>query len=147
MVLHKISEKLSRNSFFLKFHVRTSTEFGTKRDRFQVKRMSIHLGKKSNSFTQKRSVLSALAVMNENLLPILWEESGLKCTPKLSTHSEECLVKISDQNTQGVRRSNSQTQSEQNWCSENKTSWLFYPVSSFCDFFMDVPPYLAANIT
>ena len=34
--LHKISEKFSRNSFSLKFHVRISTEFGTKRDRFQV---------------------------------------------------------------------------------------------------------------
>ena len=53
LVLHRICEKLSRNSFFLKFHVRTSTEFGTKRDRFQVKRMCIHLRKKSNSFTHK----------------------------------------------------------------------------------------------
>jgi len=32
--LHKISEKFSRNSFFLKFHVRISTEFGTKRNKF-----------------------------------------------------------------------------------------------------------------
>ena len=35
--------------------------------------------------------------------------------------------KISDQNTQGVRRSKSQTESEQNRFSENKTSWLFFP--------------------
>jgi len=34
-------------------------------------------------------------------------------------------VKISDQNTQGVRRSKSQTESEQNLFSENETSWLF----------------------
>jgi len=40
--LHKISEKFSQNGFFLKFHARISTEFGTKRDKFQVKRMSIH---------------------------------------------------------------------------------------------------------
>jgi len=40
--LDKISEKLSLNSLNLKFHVRISTEFGTKRDKFQVKRMSIH---------------------------------------------------------------------------------------------------------
>jgi len=60
---------------------------------------------------------------------------GLKSTPKLCRNGEECLVKILEQNTQGVRRSNSQTQSEQNWFSENKTSWLFHPVSSFCDFF------------
>jgi len=42
MVLHKISEKFSQNSFFLKFHPRISTEFGTERDKLQVKRMSIH---------------------------------------------------------------------------------------------------------
>jgi len=56
---------------------------------------------------------------------------GLKSQPKLSRHSEECLVKISDQNTQGVRRSKSQTEGEQNWFSENKRSWLFFPVYSF----------------
>jgi len=39
--LHKIFEKVSRNGFFLKFHVRISTEFGTKGEKFQVKRMSI----------------------------------------------------------------------------------------------------------
>jgi len=63
----------------------------------------------------------------------------------LSRHSDERLVKVSDQNTQGVRRSKSQTESEQNWFSENETSWLFYLVSSFCDLFMDMPPYLGAN--
>ena len=52
---------------------------------------------------------------------------------------------MSDQNTQGVRGTKSQTESEQNWFSENKTSWLFFPVSSFCDSFIDLPPYLAAN--
>jgi len=69
----------------------------------------------------------------------------LKSQPKLSRHTEERLVKISDQNTQGVRRSKSQTEGEQNWSSENKTSWLFSPVSSFCDFLLEVPPYLGAN--
>jgi len=47
---------------------------------------------------------------------------------------------MSNQNTQGVRRSKSQAESEQNWFSENKTSWLYFPVSSLCDLFMDVPP-------
>ena len=70
---------------------------------------------------------------------------GLKPQPKLNRHSDERLVKISDQNTQGVRRSTSQTESEQNWFSENKTSWIFFPVSAICDSFMDVPPYLGAN--
>jgi len=29
--------------------------------------------------------------------------------------------------------------------SKTKTSWLFFPVSSFCNLFMDVRPYLGAN--
>jgi len=70
---------------------------------------------------------------------------GLKSQPKLNRHSDERLVKISDQNTQRVRCSKSQTESEQNWFSENKTSWIILPVSPFCDSFMDVPPYLGAN--
>ena len=73
---HKISEKFSRNGFLPKFRVRISTEFGTKRDRFQVKRMSIHPGKKSNGFTQVRTFLSARAVMNKkfiaNLVRRVW---------------------------------------------------------------------------
>jgi len=68
LVLHKISEKFSRNSFFLKFHPRISTEFGTKRDKLQVKRMSIHPRKKSNSFRHKRTFLSALAVTNKKFI-------------------------------------------------------------------------------
>jgi len=47
---------------------------------------------------------------------------GLKSHPKLNPHRDERVVKISDQNTQGVRRSKSHTESEQNWFSENKTS-------------------------
>jgi len=70
---------------------------------------------------------------------------GLKSQPKLNKHNDECLVKISDKNTQVVRRSKSQTESEQNWFFENETSWLFFPVSIFCDLFMDVTPYLGAN--
>jgi len=70
---------------------------------------------------------------------------GLKSHPKLSRHGEERLVRISDQNTQGVRRSMSQTEGEQNWFSKNKTSWFFSPVPYFCDYFMDVPPYKGAN--
>jgi len=74
--LHKISEKFSRNSFFLKFHVTISTEFGIKREKFKVKRMSINPRKKSNSFAHKRTFLSALAVMNKkfiaNLVGRIW---------------------------------------------------------------------------
>jgi len=39
---------------------------------------------------------------------------GLKSQPKLNWHCDERLVKITDQNTQGVWRSKSQTESEQN---------------------------------
>jgi len=69
----------------------------------------------------------------------------LKSQPKLNRHSDKRLVKVSDQNTQGVRRSKSHTENEQNYFSENKSSWGFFPVSSFCDSFMSVPPYIGAN--
>jgi len=80
--LHKISEKFSRNSFFLKLQVRISIEFGTKHEKFQAKRTSIHLGKKSNNFTHKQTFLSAQAMMNKTLLPILWDESGAQISAK-----------------------------------------------------------------
>jgi len=66
--LQKISEKFSQNSFFLKFHPRISTKFGTKRDKFQFKRMSIQPRKKSNIFTHKRTFLSTLAVTNKRFI-------------------------------------------------------------------------------
>jgi len=66
--LQKNSKKFSRNNFLLKFHERIWTEFGTKGDKFQVKQMSIHPGKKSNSFTHKRTFLPALAVMNKKFI-------------------------------------------------------------------------------
>jgi len=71
--LHKISEKFTRNRFFLKFHPRISTKFGTKLDKFQVKRMSIHPRKKSNNFTHKRTFLSVLAVTNKKFIANLVE--------------------------------------------------------------------------
>jgi len=47
-----------------------------KRDKFHVKRMSIHLGKKSNSFKHKRTFLPAVVVMNKkfiaNLVGRIW---------------------------------------------------------------------------
>jgi len=52
---------------------------------------------------------------------------------------------MSDQNTRRVGQSKSQTEREQNWFSENRASWLFTDVSSFCDLFMVVPPYLRAK--
>ena len=72
-------------------------------------------------------------------------KAWFKSQSKFNRHNDECVVKISDQNTQGVRRNKSQTESEQNRFSEKKMFWLFFPVSSFCDLFMDVPPYLGAN--
>jgi len=74
--LHKNYEKFSRNSFIQKFHVRSSIEFGKKSDKFQVKRMSIRLGKKASSFTHKQTFLPTLAVINKkftaNLLGRIW---------------------------------------------------------------------------
>ena len=75
----------------MKFRVRISTEFGTKRDRFQVKRMSIHPGKKSNSFTHERTFLSARAVMNKkfvvNLVGRVWASN-------LSQNSIDTLTNV-----------------------------------------------------
>jgi len=71
---------------------------------------------------------------------------GLKYQRKLNRHNDECLVNISDQNTQGVRRTKSDTEIEQKWFSENKTFCLFFPLSFFLLFtFFDVPPYLGEN--
>jgi len=39
---------------------------------------------------------------------------GLKSQPKLNRHSDERVVKISDQNTHGIRRSKSHTKIAQN---------------------------------
>jgi len=98
--LHKISEKFSRNGFFLKLCVRISTEFGTKRDRFQVKRMSIHPGKKIKQFHTGTNLPFS---PGSDEWKIYCEFCGtslrLKSHPKLNKHNDECLVKISDQNT------------------------------------------------
>ena len=71
LVFNKISEKFSQNSFFPKFHVKISTEFWAKHDKFQIKRMTIHLGKKSNSFTHKQTFHSTLTVINKKFISIL----------------------------------------------------------------------------
>ena len=47
---------------------------------------------------------------------------GLKTLLKLNRHNDECLLKVSDENTQEVRRSKSHTESEENWFVENKMS-------------------------
>jgi len=108
--------------------------------------MSIHPRQKSNSFTHKRTFLSALTVTNNKIyFQSCGTNLGLKSQPKINRHSDERLEKISYQNTQGVRHSKSQTESEQNWFFQNKASWLFFIVSSFCDLLMDVPPYLGEN--
>jgi len=88
---HKISEKFSRNGFVLKFRLRISTEFGTKRDRFQVKRMSIHPGKKSNSFTHGRTFLSARAVMSKEFIADL---VGRVWGSNLSQNSIETMTNV-----------------------------------------------------
>ena len=112
--LHKIYEKLSRNSFFLKFHLRILTEFGTKRDKFEVKRISIHVGKNQTLSHTNEPSFHAWRWWIKNLLQILWHEFGLKYLPKLNRYNDECMVNFSGQDTQGVRRSQSQTESEQN---------------------------------
>ena len=71
---------------------------------------------------------------------------GLKSLPKLNRHNDKCVLKVSDENTQGVRRSKSQTESEENSFPKTKRlSLIFFLVCSFCDSFMDVPFYLGPN--
>jgi len=72
---------------------------------------------------------------------------GLKSRQKLNTRNDECLIKFSNQKTQGIERSETQIESEQNRFSENKMFWLFFPISPFCDLFRDVPPSQGANST
>ena len=144
--LYKISEKFSWNNFFLKFYIRISTAFRTKSDKFQVKRMSIHPRKKMKQFhTQKNLPFSPDSEDKKIYCRSCGTNLRLKSLPKPNRHSEECLFKIWDQKTQGVICSKSQTESEQNWFSINKTSWLSFPVYFFCDLFMEVCPYLGAN--
>ena len=64
-----------------------------------------------------------MAVMNKKFIanPV-GRNLRLESQPKLSRHNDECPVRISDQDTQEVRRSKSQTESERNRFSKNKTS-------------------------
>ena len=64
---------------------------------------------------------------------------GLKYQRKSNRHNDECLGKIWDQNTKGLRRSMSQIESEQNLFFEKQNILAFFPVSSFWDLFMDLP--------
>jgi len=129
------AQKFLKNSpeivFFLKFHVRIYTEFGTKHDKFQVKRMSIHPRKKSNSSHTNEPSFQPWQWSMKAYCESCGMNLGLKSQSKLNRHSDERLVKISDQNTQGIRRSKSQTEREQNWFSEYKTSWFSSPYLLF----------------
>ena len=69
----------------------------------------------------------------------------LKSQSNLCRHGEERLVKMSDQNTQGVRRSKSQTEGEQNCFPKTKRPGFSPPSLLFVIFFMDVPPYPGAK--
>ncbi len=142
--LHKIFEKFSRNSFFLKFYVRIYTEFGTKSDKFQVKRMSIHPREKSNSFTLKRTFLPALAVMNKKFIS---NPVGRTWGTNLDQNSVDSVTnvwlifqkKIPKEYGVVIPRP------RVNKTGFPKTKTPFRPVSSFCDLFMNVPPYLGAK--
>jgi len=69
----------------------------------------------------------------------------LKSQPQLNTHNKgNVWKKISNQNTQGIRRNKSRIESKQNWksCfSKNRASWLLFLISfsnfSFWTFLLD----------
>jgi len=83
----------------LKFYVGISTEFETKRDKFQVKQMDIHKKKQIKQFHTQTNIPFSLRVIDKSCGTNL----RLKSQPKLNTHNNECLVRISDQNTQGYK--------------------------------------------
>jgi len=91
LVCTKNSEKFFQNSFLLKFHVGISTEFGTKHNKFRVKRMSIHSRKKSNSFTHKRTFLSPLAMINKKFIVSL---VGRIWSSNLSQNSTDSMTNV-----------------------------------------------------
>jgi len=78
--LHKISKNFSRNSFFLKFPIRISAEFWTKRDKFQVKRMSIHIEK--NQTVSQTNIPLSLTMMNKKFIANLVERIGAQISAK-----------------------------------------------------------------
>jgi len=100
LVCKKFLKNFPEIVFFLKIHVRISTEFGTKRDKFHVKRMSIHPRKKANSFAHKRTFFFSIGSDEKKIYcQFCGMNLVLKSQPKLNGHSDERLVKISDQNT------------------------------------------------
>ena len=101
------------------------TEFGMKHDKFQLKQTSIQ-------FENDQTVLQR----NERSFQSWewWIKIHCKYQTQCNTHNKECLVNISNQHTQGIRRNKSQTESKQNrkTCySKNKTSSLFFLISFF----------------
>jgi len=61
---------------------------------------------------------------------------GLKSKPKLKKHNDECLGKFSDQKAQGIGRSKTQTESEQNGSLKTKCPSFSSLYLQFCDLFM-----------
>ena len=76
--------------------------------------MSIHPRKKIKQFhTQTNLPFSPGSDGSKIYCQSCGTNLGLKSKPKLSRHNDERLVKILDENTQGVRHIKSQTESEQ----------------------------------
>jgi len=72
--------------------------------------MSIHLGKKIKQIhTQMNLPFSPDSDEYKIYFKSCGTNLGLKSQPKLNTHNDECLVKISGKKTQAIRRSKSQT--------------------------------------
>ena len=135
--LNKSSEKFSWNSFFPETLGKNVDWIWDKTRQISGQTDEYSSRKTIKQFyTQTNLTLSPGSDGKKNYCKSCWTNLGLKSQSKLNRHNDDCLVKISDQNTYGVRRSKSQTESEQNWFSENKTSWLYFPVSSFCDLFV-----------
>jgi len=72
-VCKKFLKNNFKNNFLLKLCVRIPTTFGTKHDKFQLKRKSLQLEEKIKQF-HTQTFLSTLAVMNEKFIANIVED-------------------------------------------------------------------------
>ena len=105
------------------------------------------VSKWSNSFREKQTFLSIVAWWLHIHYKSCETNLRLKSQPQLNTNNKGSLVNISNQNTQGIRRNNSKTESKHNWktCFSEIERPCFHPYIFLCVFFLGVPPWLDTN--
>ena len=66
--MQEVSGTFYKNNFFLKSYGRIPTEFGTKRDKFQLKQTSIQLENDQRVLHRNEPSFSVMAMMNKKLI-------------------------------------------------------------------------------